>query len=373
MVSDHAAGITEAMMNIDWSRWEPLPGVVNASYVSQQVSTANQYRANGWTVAVDIGLQSPPSWVLALPNGQLIDQNGQPSGSADYEYSQAVRTAAATYILQVVAAMGPVASYRIGVGSAGEMMYPEAPANQWWGFSEDAQHGGLDLPAGVPSTPMPGWVPGTTTWDGANVTGAEVSSWYGWYYGALVNTLAWEIRAFRTAGFGGELQLLLAGDGALPEIYDQRLAADLAPIPTDEFHTMNTGVVFWKMLPDLAAEVSLANAVVDITGVYDGTGTPRGNACEASDSAVSLAQADPWNSHWSDTRWVSYLSRAEGLTVMGENPGNTLATDVSGTINLARGCGLTALQWAWDWQLHGTDPSIAQLPQLAAAWAVNGA
>jgi hypothetical protein len=370
MATDHASGVSEAMMNIDWSSWQPQPGVTNTNYVNQQVSIANQYRSNGWTVAIDVGLQAPPSWVLSLPDGALRSQNGS-SQNVDYEYSQAVRSAASQYISSVVSALGSVSSYRIGLGSDGEMMYPEADNNEWWAFNGSAQQGGPDLPTGIASSPMPGWIPGSTSWNGSPVTAAQVSGWYNWYYGALVNGLAWEIGAFRGAGYTGALQLLMAGDGALPGVYNGRLAVDLAPNSVDEYHTMNTATVFWRMLPDLAAHVSLTNTVVDITGVYDGTGTPRGGVCAASDPSLTLQQADPWNSGWSDTRFVTYLARTQGLPVMGENPGSTVPSDVAGTIALAQSCGLTALQWAWDWQLNGGSPSVASLSQLASAWSAR--
>lgn len=368
MAADQAAGIREAMMNISWSAWEPAEGQVDSSYVAQQVAIANQYRANGWTVAVDVGLQAPPSWVLLQPDGQLMGQNGDASGEADYEYSQAVRSAAAWYIAQVVAAMGPVSSYRIGLGSAGEMMYPEAPGNQWWAFSPDAQSGGSDLPSGVAASPLPGWIPGTSTWDGTPVTTAQVTGWYDWYYGALVNALAWEIGSFRSAGYQGTLQLLMAGDGAVPYLYSEQISNDLAPSSLDPYHTMNTATVFWRMLPDLAAQVSLANTVVDITGVTDLNGSPLGNACQASDRSVSVASADPWVSGWSGTRWVAYLANQNGLPVIGENPGFTNPADAGPIISLAKSCGLTMLQWAWDSQLHSGNSSLTSLGQLQAAW-----
>jgi hypothetical protein len=372
ITADQTAGVNEAMMNIDWNQWEPQPGVFNSSYANLQAAAASRYRAAGWTVAVDVGLQSPPSWVLAVADGQLLDQNTNPSGTPDFEYSQAVRSAASTYISAVVSALGPVSSYRIGLGVNGEMMYPDADNNQWWAYAADAQQGGTDLPASVGISPMPGWIPGSQTWNGTTVTASQVTSWYNWYYGALVDGLAWEMGSFRGAGFGGQLQLLMPGDGALPALYSQRLAADLAPTTGDGYHTMNTGAVWWRMLDDLAKKTSLAGATVDITGVYDTSGTPRGNGCQVSDTSVPLGSADPWTSGWSDTRFVSYLAKLHNLPVMGENPGNTAPSDVAPTIGLAQSCGFTALQWAWDWQLHGTSSTVTSLSQLATAWAAAG-
>ena len=96
--ADTAAGVRLAMVNLSWDEWEPRPGSFASAYIAQQEGAVAQYLAAGWTVAVDVGLQTPPSWALDLPYGQLVDQDGDASGTPDYEFSQAVRTPPATHI-----------------------------------------------------------------------------------------------------------------------------------------------------------------------------------------------------------------------------------------------------------------------------------
>jgi hypothetical protein len=363
MTSDAAAGACFATINLDWAKWESAPGMINTAYRAAMEREAAEYRASGWVLAVDAGLQEAPSWVLELPGGQLIDQYGVRSGTADFEFSAAVRAAAAIYMRDVVKSMGHVAYYRIGLSESGETLYPHVVDNGWWAYGP-ALGVGTKLPAGVGRSPLPGWVPGSPEWRGQAVDLAEVTAWYDWYFSAMVDAHAWEMATYRRDGFTGELELVIPGTGALPANYGRRLSEDLAPNAGIDFYsTMNTGAVWWKFLDDLP---SLRNAVLDISSVYDGSGSPRGNVCNHADSTV--ADTDPQIVDWSDTRWLTYLATKHHIAVMGENPGNTPAEDLSGISALVRNCHLVALQWAWDYTLHGNDGS-ATLQQVAGAMA----
>jgi hypothetical protein len=345
--ADYRAGIRLATISLAWNLWEPQPDARNTSYEKQALAAVNAFRRSGFEIAVDIGLQYPPSWVLGLPAGQLVDQYGDLSGTANFEYSDAVRTAAAWYIAQVVRSLGPVQYYRVGLSASGEVLYPEAPANNWWAFDPNAQGISSGLPAGVRPSPMPGWVPGTSTYHGLELSRQEVKAWYDWYLGVSINAHTWEIKTYRAAGYHGLLQLVMPGDGAKPELYHARLAADLADVAFDSFHTLNTGAVWNTVLDHLG---KLKGVVVDISSVGDGSGSPANNVCQGRDASVPMNSSKVMN--WSDTRWLSYLARKHGLTVMGENPGNDPTSALPAILRLVRGCGLVALQWAWDFQLH---------------------
>jgi hypothetical protein len=142
----------------------------------------------------------------------------------------------------------------------------------------------------------------------------------------------------------------------LPWLESERVANDLRPSADDPYSTLNTAAIWWKLLDSLP----LANTVLDISSVYDGSGSPRGNACQAGDASV--AYSDPQIFSWSDTRWLASLAHRHGLPIIGENPGNTPLSDVAGTVALARSCGLSTLQWAWDDMLHdGTGVTLGQL------------
>ncbi len=363
--ADTAAGLRLAMINIGWDEWEPEQGSFDDAYISQQAATVAEYLSAGWTVAVDVGLQSPPSWALGLPYGQLVHQDGNSSGTPDYEFSEAVRAAATTYISSVVSSLTGVSYYRIGLSTSGEMLYPPVSDNQWWAFSPLAQGSASGLPAGVGVAPMPGWVPGSTTWDGEAVTQAMVQSWYDWYLGALINAHTWEIDSFRQAGYQGLLQYVMPGVGAVPSLYQQSIAGELAPNPDDPYNTMNTGAVWWDVLPQLP----LTGAVVDISSVGDGSGDPVNNVCQASDSSVDYTSQPSVIESWSATRWLTYLAGLNHLPVMGENPGNITPAELPAIMSQVQACHLTALQWAWDYTLNESGPyvSLSDYAQAIAA------
>lgn len=368
LVTDTAEGIRLAELDVSWADWEPASGEFSAPYIAGVRSTIRRYLAKGWQVAISPGFQVPPSWLLGLPDGQLVDQYSRPSGTPDYEFSKSVQAASDSYIQDLVSTLGSSVTYfRDGLSEEGEMLYPDTTSSQWWAFSPSAQclEPG-DLPAGTPCAPLPGWVPGTSEYDGEPITQAQVAQWWSWYRGALVSAELGVIAAFRSAGYNGAIQLVMPGDGASPALIDARERDDLAPESFDTYDTMNTAADWQDLLSDPALKAD-GQIVVDISSVGDGSGTPDDNTCTSSDQSVGLAAADPWVSGWSDTRWITYLATKAGFAVIGENPGNTLVTDLPAIANLVSGCGLKALQWAWDDQLYdGVHATAAEYGSLIA-------
>jgi hypothetical protein len=381
LTADADAGLDLAVINIGWDDWEPTQPTEGASpvfdqdYISAVEGDVAQYRADGFAVVIDVGLQYAPGWVSSLADGQLEDQNGDLSTSADFEYSQAVRTAATAYIDDVVGTLCGISSYRVGLSASGEMLYPEAPDDQWWAYTASAQGDDPgDLPSTVTASPMPGWVPGHTTWDNATVTTSQVQGWYDWYLGALTDAHLWEITTFRQAGFNGTLEYVMPGLGALPDLYQARINDNLADETYDPVHTMNTGAVWWEVLPDLPT----ADAVVDISSVDDTSGAPEGNACQTADATVELSTGTNAFDDWSDTRYLSYLANRAGIPTVGENPGqadDTSPSALSNIMALVSSCGLTGLQYAFDDTLNddGTSASSgsATVDEYAAAIAAE--
>lgn len=353
LVTDTVAGMRLAELDVSWAAWEPAQGERSSSYIASVRSTIQAYLAQGWQVAISPGFQQPPSWVFGLPDGQLIDQDGRASGTPDYEFSSAVQSAAVAYVDDLVSSLGSsVSYYRDGLSEEGEMLFPDTTSSQWWAFSASAQClDSADLPAGTPCTPLPGWVPGTTTYDGNPITQTQVAQWWSWYLHALISAELAVIGAFRTAGYTGAIQLVMPGDGASPALIAAREGDDLAPEPFDSYGTMNTAADWQDLLADPALKAD-GDIVVDISSVGDGSGSPSDNTCTSSDQSVSLADADPWLSSWSDTRWITYLAVKNGFPVIGESPGNEVEGDLPAIASLVSACGLDALQWAWDDQLY---------------------
>lgn len=362
LAADTAAGIRLAVLNVSWAEWEPAEDATDTAYRRQIRAEVGRYRSAGWQVAVDPGLQDPPAWASRLRGALLEGAGGAPAASLDYEWSQPLRSRAGRYLHQLVVALGPVSYYRVGLNEHGEAHYPDTSTGQWWINGAGPQgHAASELPAGEHPTPMPGWAPGQATWDGHPVTVEQVTSWYGWYLGSMVQALRWEIDTYRAAGFTGRLQLVVPGAGVLPNLYASAVDNLLVPTLPDTTFVLQTGAVWWEVLADLRATPGL---LVDISSVGDASGDPPANTCEAGDDTVALTSPAIWT--WSDTRWLTYLARRNGFTVMGENPGDTPATSLPAIFDLARACHLVALQWAWDAQLR--QAGSADLSQLQEAY-----
>lgn len=362
MRTDYDAGVRMATLELKWSAWEPTNNSTDPAYRQQQRDKAEAYRAAGYRVAVDVGLQHPAPWVLGLPDGQLVDQNGVSSGTPDYFFNQRVRDEAASYLRSLVAALG-AADYRVGLSPAGEVMYPEAPQNQWWAFGRLPQGLADGRPGDQPASPMPGWVPGTPTYRGAAVTAEQARAWYGWYLSASVEAHAWQMRVLRRAGATAWLELVTPGSGANPWVYEHRLGGLLQDQPYDAYHTLNTAAVWQEVLQRLPARRRVA---VDVSSVYDGSGSPRGAGCASGDVLVDY-RTETGVDAWSSTRWLSYLARRNGYpAVHGESTGNNSPSDLPAVLALAGACGLSVVHWAWDYQLYdGVHASVEDLRRAA--------
>ncbi len=358
LATDWHAGVRVAVLELKWSSWAPSASGADEAYRAERVATAVAYRAAGFEVAVDPGLQHAPSWVLNQPDGQLRAQDGSGSGTADYVFNPVVRSQAAAYLRALTAALGPVASYRVGLSGSGEATYPEAGGNQWWAFDRYAQGGRAGVASGH-ANPLPGWVPGSSYHD-ASVTAAQVGQWYAWYLGASVDALAWEMRTLRDSGFSGALQLVMPGNGANTWVVTHRLADGLADRSYDGFHTLNTGAVWDRVLSLLP---DLTGVTVDVSSVYDHSGDVRGNGCTSADDAVSWSTPGAMDG-WSSTRVLAYLARRHHLPLVGENPGASSGEDLRHVFHLAASCGLGTVYWAWDYQLydgqHATPADLAE-------------
>src|ERR1019366_2709144 len=129
------AGITMAMLELNRARFEPRPGIVSASYLATMKSCLQAYQAAGQRATLARGPQDPPSGEFSRPGSSYVDQNGDVSTEADFVFSQAVRSAAASY-LSLVAARLPMSNFwaiRLTSGGDGEMLYP--PGGTYWAFN----------------------------------------------------------------------------------------------------------------------------------------------------------------------------------------------------------------------------------------------
>jgi hypothetical protein len=355
------AGVTMAMLELNWAAFEPRPGVVSASYLATMRSCLRAYQAAGQHVTLGLGLHYPPSWVFSLFGSSYVDQNGAASAEADFVFSQAVRSAAAQYLALVAAAL-PLPDFwaiRLTSGGDGEMLYP--PGGSYWAFGTPALTG-TGLAAGMTPNPYPNWRPGRP-----GLSPAQIDRWVNWYVGGLANVTTWQMQTLSRLGFTGYYQTVTPGSGTRP--------GDLAEDEQQNLSDRDTTAVgavwdrYYAMLGHHDNVMAYVSSVADRSGDDD--------CGQATDTLMPLTSAE-MNS-WSATRWITRIARGHGLAVGGENPGYGLPDALNGhytnpsaagmmasALRQARSCGFAVFYWAHDCHLwDGTVPFSRYAEEIA--------
>jgi hypothetical protein len=347
-----SSDVSMAMFEYNWASFEPSPGVFSGSYLATMKSELAAYQAAGMKVTLGLGLQNPPSWVLALSDGTYIDQTGAKSTEANFVFSAAVRTAAAGYLKQVAADI-PLTNFyaiRLTSGGDGEMLYPGG--GTYWAFDKAALTG-TGLAAGMTKNPDPTWKPGT-----AGLTQAQIAAWVKWYVGGLDDVTNWQMTTLAGLGFAGYYETVTPGSGTRP---DGLTTTEQQNLSNDG--TTGVGAVwnlYYSMLPTKTNVIAYISSVADNSGSNDN--------CQPADATTSLTTASM--DSWSATRWISAIAHHNGLAVGGENPGygipasidsfytNTSSTGMMATaIAQSQSCGFELYYWAHDIHLwDGTLP-----------------
>lgn len=358
--TDLQAGVNLVEIGIRWDEYEPKRGIFDATYRQQILDRIEVYRRAGMKISLATATQYTPAWIKADPSMQSHSQfPGDTSGMANLFFDQQVRDLAEEFIADVVHHAGPVDFYRVGLSHHGEIVMPVASRGQWWAMDPKAQGDIPGRPSSIPPPPFRHWYPGQPL-NGRAATVAELRQWWLWYLHALVDAHDWEASAIRRAGFRGPLQYVIPGPGVRPLALKHALQNGLASDPQDAFHQVNVGTAWYLLIPQLKDR----NAFIDISSVYDHSGTPRGNACQTGDLSVDYLH-DPAVNSWSSTRWLALLAKRNGFRTIGENPGQDSAEVMSKSFALAQSCGLTGLQWAFDDELYdGQHASIEDLAQI---------
>lgn len=361
--TEDRAGVTMGMFELDWASFEPRPGVVSASYLATMRSELAAYLDAGQHVTLGLGLQDSPSWVFKLADSTYTDQDGHSSTQADFVFSQAVRSAAASY-LSLVAANLPLSNFwaiRLTSGGDGEMLYP--PGGAYWAFNRAALTG-AGLAAGMTRNPEPNWRPGQP-----GLTQAQISRWVDWYVGGLDSVTTWQMQTLSSLGFTGYYETVTPGSGTRPDALTQ---AEQQNLPNDG--TTGVGAVwdlYYAQLPNKA------NVMAYISSVADGSG--YNDSCQPADMSLSLT--DNTMDSWSATRWISRVARQYGLPVGGENPGYGLPASLNylyfntssagmmaAAIQQAGSCGFTVFYWAHDLQLWDGTISFSRYANMIRSW-----
>jgi hypothetical protein len=246
-----ASGLTTAVLKVLWNRAQPAPALVlDPTYLAGVRKQISQYQAAGLDITLDLGLQYPPKWALALPGAGFVDQYGHTfdasvaSGemAVDAIYNPAAQIAEATYIRLLAAALGPNTFRFVRVGGllTGELRMPTntdgGRTNSWWAFSSTFQA----------SSPVPGYRPGISAY-----SPAADAAFLNYYLNGLVSYQQFLVTAVGTS-FSGNLEVLYPSFGVRPGDVQAALAKHLngSSVRASE---LAQGLNFAQLLPALSA------------------------------------------------------------------------------------------------------------------------
>ena len=357
--AESTAGVKVAMMELNWARYEPQPGVFNTGYESEMKWRLSLLKSAGMKVTLGLGLHFTPDWVKEMPNSRFVDQYGNVSDEANLVFNNDIRTRANQYLARADAALdfSSFWAVRVSSGSRSEMLYPGG--GTYWAFDPNAQ-GGRALPPTMPDNPLPGWKPGT---DGQSIE--DMRQWTFWYVAALADTARWQATTVRNLGFKGYVEVLTPGVGVynrkLPTWYADNLPNGILGLGA------SWGILYWKL-------AGIPNLVANITSTADGSG--GNDSCEAADRDEPVN--GPNTLSWGSTRWISRLADEVGIPKVGENPGYSSGTAssygdtsvnglMSDVMRVAKSCGYSGVYWAHDDQFYNGTLPLAALTRYAPA------
>ncbi|HXV93433.1 MAG TPA: hypothetical protein VD813_09060 [Pseudonocardia sp.] len=354
------AGVSAAVVELGWYRYEPAPGKFDDDFIRSVRSEIDALRAAGRTVTLDLAVHYAPDWLLDEPDSRLVDDRGNIGKGPNLIFNQRVRDAAENYFRRVAAGLdlSTVEAIRLGAGWYAEVFYPDN--GHYWAFDENAQNG-PDLPPSMKPNPAPGWRPGT---GGLGID--RVREWADWYVGALDDVVEWQMDVWTRLGFRNSFEVLTPGSGVRPRQYEEAIREGLPP---GRLGAGGAWHVFYGELPRSSRIVAYVSSVADRSGDND--------SCAPEDDSVALDS--PAAEHWSAARWISRVAREYGYPVSGENPGwgqpgsfgryyrdLTPGGMMASAVRQARTCRFVTFYWAHDRQLwDGTVPFEAYAEQIA--------
>lgn len=334
------AGLRARTLEIGWNLYEPREGTWNTAYMEQQKKLAAQMRAAGFSVILDLGVQNPPDWVVALPNSRFVNQYGDTFqaglgiNGVNAIFNGAVRDHIARYTQRVFADLGTnFYAVRIGMGTYNELMYPDTNynghANSYWAFDPIAQGQVSGLPFGVKSAPNPGWLPGTPSVD--HQAAADFANWY---IDSLHNFHDWQVSMLRPV-YPGKLMMLYPSWGLRPAQLQTAIAGDLNGTTSPEVNgEVQRGLDFARFVGGIGDP----NVVLYTTWL---------DAPDRGDSGTNQAE-------WSPARYLAALAAANPLSlgVWGENSGHNSYADMQRCIRQAYANKFQGVLWAFERDLY---------------------
>jgi len=354
-----ANGVGATVLELHWKRWQPTADGRDATYIAQARQRLADLRAGGMAVTLDLGMQYPPTWVLALPNSRFRNQYGadfiDPApgmNGVNAVFNAALRQLQATYCAEVFAALGhDFALIRLGWGWYSELNFPKAAhagkSNCYWGFDDLAQGRVAGLPPGIPPCPVPGWLPGVASPDHD-----AARRFANWYLDALRDYHDWQITTVR-ALHPGRLAMLYPSWGLRPGQLDAAIAHDLDGSQVAQHGDLSMGE-YW---PRLVGGIRDPGVVVYSTWLDAPFGDDR--------------SPDP--AQWCPMRYLASLAGPCGLAVAGENTGGNDAAAMRRCFARAEELHLLGFFWAFERELFDAAAGHATLADFAAGIAAQRA
>ena len=332
-----SAGVTQAMVELDWSQIEPRQGQWNDDALARYKDEVLAHRAAGRQVTIGLGTHFVPDWTFgAFRSSRGVDEHGNRCSMLNSVYSYDVRQGIRRYEKHVMRYIGRenIDAVRVTSGGNGELM-----------FSDDSYcaFGHIGIGSLRRSQPDKGQ-PGT------NASTAQHKAWADWYVKSLADAANFQIGELRNRAprYYGHIELIMPGSGVRPSAFDYAAQQGLPD------GLLGLGVAWDRVAHHVHRQWRIS---VHQSGVGDGTDGNRG--CQPGD--VGKAIDDPALDSWSSTRWIAKVGDRWGYEVTGENPGygdsvststyndpNGLVEDATG---LAKSCDLRVFYWAHDHNL----------------------
>jgi Beta-galactosidase len=183
-------GIRVVLLEMSWASAEPGPGRFDEGYLASVRRQYDRFRAEGFRVVLNYGMQHAPAWLLARPDARFTSQDGTQDlagDEADLVFARRLRPLAERYTQKVFAALGTdFYAVRVGGGANGELTYPGVKGAagyrpDYWAFTTAAGAG----------NPVPGWRPCRPS------PHQEAQRFLDWYLAALVDFQRWQIETVR--------------------------------------------------------------------------------------------------------------------------------------------------------------------------------
>ena len=341
------AGWNVAVLSAAWDALEPEPGRLAEGEVRRLRETAAAFRAQGYRLQLDLGLQYPPAWVFDLPQARYQNQFGVEHRSSEpgrnvvnAVFNQAVRERMEGYMERVFREVGTDWDWvRLGGGFYGEVNFPHphhaGKTNCYWGFDALAQGKADGLAKGILPCPVPGWIPGRSS---PGNTAAR--QFVDWYLAALQNYHDWQIHTVRR-WYAGEICMLYGSWGLRPGGVETAVEGALAGnTPAEQGGDLAMGSDWARMI----GGISDAGVIVYCTWID----APREH-CD--DKGADRAR-------WSPVHWQASLAAANPrkLKVWGENTGQGTSDAMRLSFERVRLFGLMGLVWAFENELFA-DPN----------------